>query len=86
MIRCLQITSHWKWIRKQELFIHEMKNEGEEVKESKITISKKLKKYLGYSFYQKKNQTCSVLPKGKNQIQGSSLSETNFSSKVRKTF
>lgn len=53
-----------------------MKNEREEVKESNITISKKLKKYLGYSFCQKKKQTCSVLPKGKNQIQGSSLSKT----------
>ena len=33
-----------------------MKNEREEVKESKITISKKLKKYLGYSFCQKKSK------------------------------
>ena len=65
------------------MFIPEMKNKTERGQELEITISKKWKEHLGHSFRPKETNLFGVA-EGKNQIQGSSLHKTDFSSKKKK--
>lgn len=67
MVRGLQIISHWKRMRRLELFIPEMKNKREQGKESKIAISKKLKK-TSWTFFLSKKANLLYVAKSKNQI------------------